>query len=100
MRASIHGHGLGARVEHYAALVQAADEAWADRPDWLECITENFMVGGGPPLHHLEQLRQRYPLVLHGVSLNLGSADPLRADYLVQLRALVDRVQPAWVSDR
>lgn len=99
MRASIHGHGLGARVEHYAALVQAADEAWADRPDWLECITENYMVGGGAPLHHLDQLRQRYPMVLHGVSLNLGSTDPLRADYLGQLRTLMDRVQPAWVSD-
>ncbi|MBB5205587.1 hypothetical protein HNQ51_002914 [Inhella inkyongensis] len=95
----IQGFGLGARVEHYADLVRAADEGWANRPDWLEFISENFMVGGGPPLRHLEQLRARYPAVLHGVSLNLGSTTPLREDYLRDLCALVERVQPAWVSD-
>jgi uncharacterized protein len=91
--------GLGARTEHYTDLVRAADEHWPKRPQWLECITENFMVPGGAPLHHLEQLRERYPLVLHGVSLNLGSTSPLRTDYLDALAALIDRVQPAWVSD-
>lgn len=95
----IQGFGLGARAEHYEGLARAHDEHWANRPQWLELITENFMVGGGAPLHHLEQLRRRYPLVLHGVSLNLGSSAPLREDYLDQLVALVERVQPAWVSD-
>ena len=91
----IQGFGLGARAEHYEGLARAHDEHWANRPQWLELITENFMVGGGAPLHHLEQLRRRYPLVLHGVSLNLGSSAPLREDYLDQLVALVERVQPA-----
>ncbi len=95
----VSGFGLGARVEHYADLVRAADERWPNRPEWLECISENYFVQGGAPLHHLEQLRQRYPLVLHGVSLNLGSTTPLRSDYLDDLAALIDRVQPAWVSD-
>lgn len=97
--APLQGFGLGARSVHYAELVRARDEAWPDAPDWLECITENYMVGGGPPLHHLDALRARYPLVLHGVSLNLGSSDPLREDYLDQLAALVARVEPAWISD-
>jgi len=95
----LQGFGLGARSEHYLELVRAHDEHWAGRPEWLECIAENFMVGGGAPLLHLERLRQRYPLVLHGVSLNLGSTTPLRDDYLRQLEQLIARVEPAWVSD-
>ena len=54
--APLQGFGLGARSVHYAELVRARDEAWPDAPDWLECITENHMVGGGPPLHHLDAL--------------------------------------------
>ncbi|MFO1252869.1 MAG: DUF692 domain-containing protein [Inhella sp.] len=99
MSTVLNGFGLGARVEHYEDLKCAADEGWANRPEWLEFISENFMVGGGAPLVHLDALRARYPAVLHGVSLNLGSTDPLRADYLDALVALVERVQPAWVSD-
>jgi uncharacterized protein (UPF0276 family) len=99
MANSLSGFGLGARVELYADLARAADEAWPNRPEWLEFISENYMVGGGAPLHHLDRLRARYPAVLHGVSLNLGSTTPLRADYLDALAALVERVQPAWVSD-
>lgn len=99
MSSSLNGFGLGARVEHYADLQRAADESWPNRPDWLEFISENHLVGGGAPLHHLDQLRARYPAVLHGVSLNLGSTTPLRADYLDALAALIERVQPAWVSD-
>jgi len=95
----LSGFGLGARVEHYADLARAADEVWPNRPDWLEFISENFMVAGGAPLHHLDCLRERYPAVLHGVSLNLGSTTPLREDYLDALAALIERVQPAWVSD-
>jgi uncharacterized protein len=95
----IDGFGLGARTEHYAWLKRAHDERWDQRPQWLECIAENYMVKGGAPLRHLDELRARYPLVLHGVSLNLGSTDPLRADYLDDLQRLINRVQPAWVSD-
>lgn len=99
MPTTVSGFGLGARVEHYADLALAADEAWPNRPDWLEFISENYMVGGGAPLHHLDRLCERYPAVLHGVSLNLGSIAPLRVDYLEALAALIERVQPAWVSD-
>lgn len=95
----IQGFGLGARTEHYEGLKRAHDERWGSAPQWLECISENYFVKGGAPLRHLDELRQRYPMVLHGVSLNLGSTDPLRADYLDDLARLVDRVQPAWVSD-
>ena len=96
---NLGGFGLGARAPHFGELARAADERWPGRPEWLEFITENLMVGGGPPWHHLETLRARYPVVLHGVSLNLGSTTPLRDDYLRALREVARRVQPAWISD-
>lgn len=88
------GYGLGLRVEHY-------DEILAGDPpiDWLEALSENYMVPGGRPLDFLARFRERYPLVLHGVSLSIGSSDPLSRDYLAQLRRLADAVEPAWVSD-
>ncbi|SEQ27780.1 hypothetical protein SAMN04488038_105115 [Solimonas aquatica] len=88
------GFGLGLRVPHYEDLLREPQ-----RVDWLEIISENFMVPGGRPLHYLTRLRERYPMVMHGVSLSIGSVDELDRDYLRQLRALIDRVQPAWVSD-
>lgn len=88
------GFGLGLRVPHYEDLLREPQ-----RVDWLEIISENFMVPGGRPLHYLARLRERYPMVMHGVSLSIGSVDELDRDYLRQLRALIDRVQPAWVSD-
>ena len=88
--------GLGLRVEHYAALVEPD---LASRPDWLEIVSENFMVPGGKPLWHLERLRRDYPVVMHGVSMSIGSADPLDLGYLRDLRALADRIEPAWISD-
>ncbi|HEY1090815.1 MAG TPA: DUF692 family protein, partial [Burkholderiaceae bacterium] len=88
--------GLGLRVEHYQAL---AEMPAVGRPDWLEIISENYMVPGGKPLLHLERLRRDFPVVMHGVSLSVGSADPLNLDYLCELRALAERVEPAWVSD-
>jgi len=88
--------GLGLRVEHYAAL---AEPDLVSKPDWLEIISENFMVPGGKPLWHLDRLRRDYPVVMHGVSMSIGSADPLDLGYLRELRALADRVEPAWVSD-
>ena len=90
----IQGHGLGLRVEHYSDFVSAPQ-----RVDWLEIISENYMVDGGKPLHFLDRIRQDYPMVMHGVSLSIGSTDPLDTDYLQKLKALVKHVEPAWVSD-
>ena len=88
------GFGLGLRVEHYDALV-----AGAAGVDWLEILSENFMVPGGRPLQFLSRFRERYPLVMHGVSLSIGSCDALDVDYLCDLKTLADRIEPAWISD-
>jgi uncharacterized protein (UPF0276 family) len=88
------GHGIGLRPPHYAEVVQ-------NRPavDWFEVITENFMVAGGNPRQVLRQVRERYPIVLHGVSLSVGSVDPLDESYLKALVALAAETEPAWISD-
>jgi uncharacterized protein (UPF0276 family) len=88
------GHGVGLRTEHY-------EEVLASKPavDWFEVISENFMVPGGNPRRVLRAVRERYPLVLHGVSLSIGSTDPLDERYLDELAALATEVQPAWISD-
>jgi uncharacterized protein (UPF0276 family) len=88
------GFGLGLRVDHYDTIL-------ATRPpvDWFEIISENYLVPGGKPLHYLDRIREHYPLVMHGVSLSIGSSDPLNLDYLQQLKALAQRIEPAWVSD-
>src|SRR5579862_76922 len=91
------GFGLGLRTDHYSDIF-AKHEA-ARRVDWFEAISENFMVDGGQPLHFLGQIRRDYPLVFHGVSMSIGSADPLDQGYLKRLRALADRFEPAWISD-
>lgn len=67
--------------------------------DWFEAITENFMDSGGRPVRILEEVRRHYPVALHGVSLSIGSADPLHAGYLARLKELVERVDPFIVSD-
>lgn len=92
---SIQGFGLGLRTEHYAAF-ESAPQA---RVDWLEILSENYMVPGGAPLWHLDRIRRDFPMVMHGVSLNIGGTDPLNLDYLRDLRNLIQRVQPGWVSD-
>lgn len=88
------GYGLGLRVEHYQELL-----AQPQGVDWLEIISENYMVPGGLPLVWLERFRQRFPLAMHGVSLSIGSTDPLDQGYLARLDALARRIEPAWVSD-
>jgi len=88
------GFGVGLRTKHYGYVLDAQPPV-----DWFEVIAENFMVRGGRPLHVLERVRERYPIVLHGVSLSIGSTDPLDDDYLRELKALADRFQPAWISD-
>lgn len=88
------GFGLGLRVEHYETILNSEPAV-----DWFEIISENYLVPGGKPLHYLDRIRERYPLVMHGVSLSIGSTDPLNRDYLQQLKELAARVQPAWISD-
>jgi len=88
------GTGIGLRPPHYADV--AAGRA---RVDWLEVISENFMVEGGNPRRVLRAVREHHPVVLHGVSMSLGSIDPLDGAYLDALAALAREVEPAWISD-
>ena len=92
---SIQGFGLGLRSGHYAAFEAVSQK----RVDWLEIISENYMIPGGAPLWHLDRIRRDFPMVMHGVSLNIGGSDPLNMEYLQDLKSLVHRVQPGWVSD-
>lgn len=89
------GFGLGVRPAHYEALLGEHLGAVS----WLEALTENYLVPGGKPLHYLERLRAHYPVVLHGVSMSIGSVDPLDLDYLDSVRALASRIEASWVSD-
>lgn len=88
------GYGLGLRKEHYETIL-------AERPDvdWFEIISENYMVDGGKPLDYLTRIREHYPMVMHGVSMSIGSTEPLNFSYLKQLKNLIERVQPEWISD-
>src|SRR4030088_1493555 len=88
------GFGLGLRVDHYEAIL-------ADNPpvDWFEALTENYLVPGGKPLDYLMRIRERYPVVMHGVSMSIGSTQPLDRDYLAQVKALAARLEPQWISD-
>lgn len=90
-----HLFGLGLRKPHYSEFLDGAAVA----VDFVEVISENFMVAGGRPLEVLRRVRERHPVALHGVSLSIGSADGLREDYLTRLRALVDATEPLFVSD-
>ena len=88
------GFGLGLRTPHYETIL--------DEPhpiDWLEVVTENYLVPGGKALDYLERIRARYPIVMHGVSLSIGSTDPIDQDYLAAVRALAERIEPHWISD-
>ncbi len=88
------GHGVGLRAQHFPAVLD--DTAHVD---WFEVISENFMIRGGRPLAVLDRARAIAPLALHGVSLSLGSTDPLNDSYLRELKTLIARCEPAWVSD-
>lgn len=89
----IQGFGLGLRPEHYREFAAGGPEV-----DWLEILTENYLVPGGKPLDYLDRIRARYPVAMHGVSLSIAG-DSLDPEYLKQLEALARRVQPAWISD-
>ncbi len=88
------GHGIGLRPKHYGRFLAEAPAA-----GWVEAISENFLARGGRPVAVLEKVRRDVPVVLHGVSLAIGSVDPLDERLLYGLRELADRVEPAYVSD-
>jgi uncharacterized protein (UPF0276 family) len=85
---------VGLRVPHYRRIL-----AETPRVDFFEVISENFMVGGGKPLHHLGRVLERYPVVQHGVSLGIGGPDAPDRAYLERLKVLVRRTGTPWVSD-
>ncbi len=88
------GFGLGLRRDHYQDFLTREVAV-----DFVEVISENFMVDGGRPLRVLEQVRAKLPVILHGVSMSIGSAHGLDRDHLTRLKTLADRIEPLWVSD-
>lgn len=88
------GFGLGLRRDHYADFLKGGVAV-----DFVEVISENFMIDGGRPLRVLEQVRAELPVILHGVSMSIGSAHGLDPDHLARLKALAERIEPLWVSD-
>lgn len=88
------GFGLGLRPTHYETILNESPAV-----DWFEIISENYLIPGGRPLHYLDRIRERYPMVMHGVALSIGTRDPLDREYLRQLRDLAERIEPAWISD-
>ena len=88
------GLGLGLRSKHFDYILQNNPAV-----DWFEVISENFMDSGGRPRHVLRQIAERYPVVMHGVSLSVGSTDPINLDYLRKLKQLAEEVNPLWISD-
>lgn len=88
------GVGLGLRTVHYAEILGQGPAI-----DWFEILSENYMVPGGRPLYVLDQICERYPVVMHGVSLSVGSTDPLDKGYLKALKKLAQRSRPRWISD-
>ena len=88
------GFGLGLRKEHYTSILDTSPEV-----DWFEILTENYLVPGGKPLYFLDQITERYPVVMHGVSMSIGSSDPIDMNYLKQVKELADRTKAHWISD-
>lgn len=94
MQTQFLGFGLGLRALHFEQII-------TDKPavDWFEIISENYFVAGGKPWHYLNKIRADYPIVMHGVSMSIGSTGPLNLDYLQALKNTIARVEPQWVSD-
>src|SRR5438270_2968830 len=88
------GLGVGLRTVHFGHILERRPKV-----DWFEVISENFMDSRGRPRYVLEQIAERYPIVMHGVSLSIGSTDPLDFEYLGKLKRLADQVKAHWVSD-
>jgi uncharacterized protein len=91
---ALQGFGIGLRPPHYADVLEHYEQL-----DFVEVISENFMIKGGKPLWMLDRVRERLPVALHGVSMSIGSAGGVDRSYLEQLKQLVDRIKPALVSD-
>ena len=89
------GFGLGLRTQHYRDFLDASQPV-----DWLEVISDNYMVDGGKPLAMLDRIRTDYPMSMHGVSLSIGAINGLDRDYLNKLKTLQQRIEPMWVSDQ
>lgn len=88
------GFGLGLRTDHYQEILDKKPNV-----DWFEIITENYLVPGGMPLYFLDKIREYYPMVMHGVSMSLGSCDPIDIEYLNHVKKLAARIEPKWISD-
>jgi uncharacterized protein len=88
------GFGLGLRPPHYRDILETNPQV-----DWFEVISENYMIPGGQPLSFLDRIAERYPVVMHGVSLSIASTAPFDEEYLDGLNALARRVHPKWISD-
>ena len=93
-RPSNLGLGVGLRTVHFQHILNTNPDV-----DWFEIISENFMDCGGRPRYVLDQIAERYPIVMHGVSMSIGSTDPLNRDYLTKLKRLANDVNAKWVSD-
>jgi uncharacterized protein (UPF0276 family) len=83
------GFGLGLRAEHYQDILERKPK----NIDWFEVLSENYMIDGGKPLYFLDAIRQDYPMVMHGVSMSLGTTDNIDFEYLKQLKALIERIE-------
>ncbi|ABI70757.1 MNIO family bufferin maturase [Shewanella frigidimarina] len=88
------GFGLGLRTDHFEYILQHQPDI-----DWFEVLSENYLVAGGKPRYYLEAIAEQYPVVMHGVSMSIGSSDPLDMDYLKALKKLSNDIQPKWISD-
>ena len=88
------GFGLGLRTQHYEDFLREPQPV-----DWLEILSDNYLVDGGKPLLLLDRIRANYPMVMHGVAMSIGAAQGVDDAYLRQVKALADRVQPLWISD-
>jgi len=88
------GFGLGLRTDHYHDILNGQPDL-----DWFEILTENYLVPGGKPLYYLDEMVARYPVAMHGVSMSIGSSDPLNMDYLNAVKTLASRIQAHWLSD-
>jgi len=93
-REPFRGFGLGLRPKHYQDFIAAPQTV-----EWLEIISENYMIQGGKPLAMLDAIRPDYPVAMHGVSMSLGSVQELDRDYLARLKAFARRIEPMWISD-
>lgn len=88
------GFGIGLRTQHYPDFLREPQAV-----DWLEIVTDNYLVDGGKPLVLLDQVRTNYPMVMHGVAMSIGAVSGIDEAYLKRVKALADRVEPMWISD-